>query len=550
MPGLSAVDCPVSSLAPGAATTCTATYSVTQADVDAGSIVNTATVTGTPPAGPAVTDHDTETVTALGVPALTLSKSATPTNVTTAGQVVTYSFLVTNTGNVTLTGLAVSDPLPGLSAVDCPVSSLAPGAATTCTASYTVTQADVDAGSIVNTAVATGTPPTGPAVTGSDTATVTADVAPAIDLVKSADPITVDAAGDIVTYSFAVTNTGTTTLAAVAVDDPLPGLSPVTCPTTTLDPGETTTCTATYEVTHGDVDAGRIDNIATVTGTPPAGATVTDVDTATVVSERDPAITLEKSASPTVVDAVGDVVTFEFVATNTGNVTLEDVEVTDPLPGLSQIDCGSFDGTLEPGEALTCTATYEVTAGDAAAGTIHNQASVTGTADRTGATVTSGSAVDVEVIQEPSLRLDKSVSPDEADPGQTVTYTFVVTNDGEVPLRDVVVSDPLPGIGTITCTGFDGRLDPGESVTCTAPYVVPADAADGAVITNRATVTGQTLSGAVVDTDDTVDLLVDRPGGTLPFTGAGTRRLVAIALGFITGGWLLLVATRRKEQPA
>ena len=72
-------------------------------------------------------------------------------------------FLVTNTGNVTLTGVTVDDPLVG--PVSCPVTTLAPGASTTCTATYTLTQADVDAGTVDNTATVTGTPPTGADVT-------------------------------------------------------------------------------------------------------------------------------------------------------------------------------------------------------------------------------------------------------------------------------------------------------------------------------------------------------------------------------------------------
>ncbi len=45
------------------------------------------------------------------------------------------------------------------------MTTLAPQASTTCTGTYTVTQADIDAGSITNTATASGTPPTGPPVT-------------------------------------------------------------------------------------------------------------------------------------------------------------------------------------------------------------------------------------------------------------------------------------------------------------------------------------------------------------------------------------------------
>ena len=76
-----------------------------------------------------------------------------------AGDTIDYSFVVTNTGNVTLDPVAIDDPKVGV--VTCPASSLAPGGSTTCTATYTLTQADVDAGHVANTATAGGTPPFG-----------------------------------------------------------------------------------------------------------------------------------------------------------------------------------------------------------------------------------------------------------------------------------------------------------------------------------------------------------------------------------------------------
>ena len=46
-----------------------------------------------------------------------------------AGTLVTYSYKVTNTGNVTLTSVQVTDPMPGLSAIQCHgYTTLAPGA--------------------------------------------------------------------------------------------------------------------------------------------------------------------------------------------------------------------------------------------------------------------------------------------------------------------------------------------------------------------------------------------------------------------------------------
>jgi uncharacterized repeat protein (TIGR01451 family) len=136
---------------------------VTQADIDAGSITNTATATATPPPGvsPPVSPPSSATVDAPAAPALTLVKSATPTVVTGAGQVVTYSFAITNTGNVTLTDVTVADSMSGLSAVKCPGTTLAPTASMTCTATYTTTQKDIGRGSIMNVATAAAVDPDG-----------------------------------------------------------------------------------------------------------------------------------------------------------------------------------------------------------------------------------------------------------------------------------------------------------------------------------------------------------------------------------------------------
>ena len=90
-----------------------------------------------------------------------LTKSAAVTDVngdgkTDLGDTIAWSFLVKNTGTTTITNLAVADPTAG--AVTCPTAPLAPNASVTCTANaaHTITQADVDAGVVSNTATAHG----------------------------------------------------------------------------------------------------------------------------------------------------------------------------------------------------------------------------------------------------------------------------------------------------------------------------------------------------------------------------------------------------------
>jgi hypothetical protein len=107
----------------------------------------------------------TVTIPAIQSPSITLVKSAQQSSYSAPGQTINYNYLVTNTGNVTLSNITVTDPHTGLTGLSCPDPTLAPGASETCTATYLTTQADLDAGSIVNTATATGTPPSGKPVT-------------------------------------------------------------------------------------------------------------------------------------------------------------------------------------------------------------------------------------------------------------------------------------------------------------------------------------------------------------------------------------------------
>ena len=118
------------------------------------------------------------------------------------------TYLVTNTGNVTLAGpFTVSDDQATDEA--CPATApLAPGDSVTCTASDTIDQADLDAGSLTNTATATN----GSVTSNTDSETVDAIQNPALTLVKTATPGTYDSVGDVISYSYLVTNTGNVTL--------------------------------------------------------------------------------------------------------------------------------------------------------------------------------------------------------------------------------------------------------------------------------------------------------------------------------------------------
>jgi uncharacterized repeat protein (TIGR02543 family) len=105
-------------------------------------------------------------------PALTLVITPTPTTFVKVGDVISYSYLLTNSGDVTLSGpFTVTDDKV---TVTCPATaSLAPLASITCNASYTITLADVTAGSVTNTATGSGSYAGNPVISNSAHATVT-----------------------------------------------------------------------------------------------------------------------------------------------------------------------------------------------------------------------------------------------------------------------------------------------------------------------------------------------------------------------------------------
>jgi hypothetical protein len=143
----------------------TAHHTVTQAEIDNGGIVDPAlTISNT---ATAATDQGASASASASVlvaqhPSLALAKAGTfndanADGMANPGETISYSFSETNTGNMTLHHVAVSDPGSGVAVSGSPIASLAPGDSdgTTYTGSYTITQADIDAGFKNNTAGAT-----------------------------------------------------------------------------------------------------------------------------------------------------------------------------------------------------------------------------------------------------------------------------------------------------------------------------------------------------------------------------------------------------------
>jgi uncharacterized repeat protein (TIGR01451 family) len=191
-------------------------------------------------------------------PALTVVKSATESSFSAVGQTINYNYLVTNTGNVTLSSVGVIDAHAGLNGLSCPQASLAATASEICTATYQVTQADLVTGSIINTAEAQGIPPGTSTPISSSPSSVTVPLA-SISILKrvcgsevAADcgpggrgpwMHTVDIPqGDTAYWKVTVTNTGDIPLTDVTVSDILVPACDVTGVTLAVGASMSTYC--------------------------------------------------------------------------------------------------------------------------------------------------------------------------------------------------------------------------------------------------------------------------------------------------------------------
>lgn len=371
-----------------------------------------------------ITDKNGLTATAqLGItiinPALTLEKGyeiVADTNkngINDPGDVIRWTFHVTNTGNVTLNDVTVDDPtLKDLNVgITCDPTSVDAKASTDCVSGeYTITDADAKAGSIKNVATSTGKVPENTPGDPEDPTSPPDEVevpikgtpVPAIDLVKGYKIVTdtnnngINDTGDVIKWTFDVTNTGNVTLEDVSVNDPkLDSLGiDVTCDTAALLPGLSTTCeSANYTITDEDVAAGSIKNVATATGKVPGDTPGNPEDPTSPESEVEvptdptPAPSLDLVKQATLHDTngngkadKGEKINYSFVVTNTGNVTLNDVAVNDPMLAGLGIGVTCVPSTIAPADETTCTAdkAYTVTAQDVKNGKVHNVATATG----------------------------------------------------------------------------------------------------------------------------------------------------------------------------
>ena len=516
-------------LAPGDSQTFTATYTVIQADIDAGvDITNTATGNSTPKRGTITAPTVNESVAVLQPPSWTVTKTTSSTP-TFAGDTIDYTFTLDNTGNVIINSISVTDAkcatIPTLTSGDTNGDSKLDTDEShvySCT-SIAVTQAEIDAGVVTNSVSVTGTPESGTLAPATDTLNTSVTPVPSLSITKTA--ATMDAVDfeldAIATYTYVVKNTGNITIISpVTVSDNLiPNTNPadtITCDTWPggLAPGDTYNCTGTYTVTLNDVALGSVTNLASGND----GSTTSPETSETIPLNANPALTLVKSSDDTTYASIDDILTYDYEVSNTGNaVFVSDILVTDDKidsgnPFICWNSAADPDLQFKPDETINCTRTYTVTQADLDTGSVTNNAG----ASTIYATTTNVYAAPVDLTitatQLPSMNVIKATSSMPAMAGDTLDYTFTVDNTGNVTISSLNVADVKCVVApTLTSgdTDSDGKLDVDETHVygCTSIAVTQTEV-DAGTVDNSVSVSGIPAGGTLAPATDTLQTVI------------------------------------------
>jgi uncharacterized repeat protein (TIGR01451 family) len=525
------VTCPAGPLTPGASTVCrtSTVHEVSEADLRNGTLTVAGTATATAVASGA------RTTSALATQALSLAPLVRALEVTAAavpsatgplrvGDGVTYTYVVRNLGNATMDGVALTDAAGG--AANCPTTTLAPGAVTTCTgtSTYVVDQDDFDAGLPVGLTAQVaglpdglGTPLTfGPATAPLPVAAAGSALTATKTAVWADDGDGLLDAGETVDWTVRVRNTGELTVRDLTVDD---ALVHVQCPQDSVAPGAEVDCASDHDrVTAADVLAGGRTNTAVAQGDDPrTGAPV--VSNAAVAAVPPPAlaIAVDGVVSPAERQGAaetGDTVRWRYTVTNNGGVPVDSLGVEDLGDG--PVACPPAQ--LAPGQALTCDGVvpHPVTEDDVLSRSVRTTATAVGvsldpvvvpagsaslaaaapglrSAPADGAVPTAAVRTGLDLTQrlENTTSRDRDARPQRDD---LVRVVYRVANTGNLTLTGVTVADPA--FGTVGCP--QTSLAPGGSMECSTDTPHQVDGAD--VVAGRlvsdAQATGAPPSGA------------------------------------------------------
>ena len=529
----------------------TATHTVTAAEVAAGKVTNKAIATGT---------IDSDTITGKRevsdtAPGLKVVKevSNSPTLPVKAGDVIKYEVTVSNTGDVPITDVSVTDELSGatLNTAEYPLD-VATGIDLAAAGDsegkdkvtlhyiYTVSNLDIQnvggTDKIVNTVNASGTVerPTENGgnftVSGTDTEETTAQK-PAISFTVDKDHTTAAGAniGEHITYEIVIENNGGEAITHIEITDAKAIPSPHTIllkddsdAEIVIAPGHSYTKTLDYVVTYEDIEAGTIHNEASVKAQLVSDSgttkTVSDTDDYTPAT-KDPKLFMEKSIDHITdslnnmmpsdhVPNTGDKIYYKITVTNIGNVTVNNIIIEDELTQ-NTVAAGTqlSIASLTPGTSgSVVTSPYIIKEEDVIAGHKLNFVTAKGTGAGGSGSPYAYDEYDTMIQSAgPSLFVEKSAqigdgSKTVADIGDMITYTVTVTNNGNVTVNNVTVTDSLTEKGATLKSGDADTVTyiaPGDSYVVHYVYTVTAADLVAGSVYNSATASGTPVAGDI-----------------------------------------------------
>jgi hypothetical protein len=208
-------------------------------------------------------------------------------------------------------------------------------------------------------------------------------------------------------------------------------------------------------------------------------------------------LSLSKSADTTSA-AVGDTINYTYTITNTDNVTIENIYLEDKPLGI--IDLGG-QTSLGAGENISATATYTVVEADLP-GPLVNTATVSG-ADLYGNVFTDNDSATVELSHNSEIQVNKVADRETASPREVITYTYTITNTGNMAIENIILEDNMLGPISLGSNG-NMMLAPGQSVSANATYTVSIwDFLRGMTIVNTANASGNDSLGNSLTGSDT-----------------------------------------------